>query len=124
MAPQQGGSSMRPIRFLILAVGLALLSPGGARAATPVKYTAQSLIRLGDPVGDPAITLLESFDVGTLNDQGQLVFVGYDGTGELLIQADNGKFNLLARPGDPAPFGKWPTGVRMDDAPLHMNGKG
>ena len=52
------------------------------------------------------------------------MFVGGSDQSELLVQADNGQFNLITRPSAPSPTGKWPAFFSIDNAPAHMNGKG
>jgi hypothetical protein len=132
MVSQKGGSTVRypPAArvpgFLTLVVGVALMTPAGARAAAPVKYTAQALIKLGDKIGDPPSTTHDDLEVGTLNDSGQLTFVTFGsrgGAADLLVQYDNGKFIPVIWPSDPGPIGKWPD-YGIENLSVSMNGKG
>src|SRR5690242_13774066 len=79
------GTRMRHARFLVLAAGLMLLAQGAARAQN---YKIQPIAKFGDKVGSLTIKTDESdFEVGSLNDAGQLVFVTEsEAGGEMLVQ--------------------------------------
>jgi hypothetical protein len=104
-------------------LGLTLLTPGAARAQA--SYKIQPIVKFGDKLGDVVIkTAGGDFEIGTLNDAGQLVFVTEnDAGGETLIQFADGKFTPIVVSGKDAPGGKWPQGVGLA-SPVSMNQRG
>jgi hypothetical protein len=111
---------MRPLRCLALTVGLTLLAHGMAQAQTT--YKIQPLVKFGDKAGDVVIkTDGGDFEIGTLNDNGQLVFVTEnEAGGEMLIQYADGKLIPIVAGGKDAPGGKWSKGV-VPRSPVSMN---
>jgi hypothetical protein len=94
-------------------LGLALLAPGGARAANT--YKVQPIVKLGDTLGDTLLKAGVDFEVDTLNDAGQLLFVTYTPKmySEMLFQYVAGKITPLIVPDGDAPGGKWPKSVNI-----------
>jgi hypothetical protein len=106
----------------LLAVCLALAIPGVAQAASG--YELRAIVRCGDRAGDLAISADGTFEVGPLNEQGQLCFTADDPTGEKqLIQYADGRFTLLAGAGKQGPAGPWPNNLWFY-APVSMNRSG
>lgn len=100
-------------------LGLLLLVPGPSRADTT--YRIQPILRLGDPVG--SLRIDGHFDIGTLNDRGQIIFVTEDPDGaEVLLQYADGKITPIVVGGTEAvPFGgQWGTNNGIE-APVSMN---
>jgi hypothetical protein len=111
--------SLAPPTLALL--GLTLLLPGAARAQTT--YKIQPIVKLGDKVGDLQIKPGGDFEIGTLNDNGQIVFVTENaaaGAGEILLLYANGQFTPLFAAGKDAPGGIWskPGNIR---SPVSMN---
>jgi hypothetical protein len=113
---------MRQARFLVLAAGLTLLAQGAARAQN---YKIQPIAKFGDKVGSLTIKTDESdFEVGSLNDAGQLVFVTEsEAGGEMLVQYSDGQLTPIAFAGGDYPGGKWPDGLGFV-SPVEMNQAG
>jgi hypothetical protein len=87
-------------------LGLTLLAPGAAGAETT--YRIRSIARLGDLAGEVRIKDPGDFEIGTLNDNGQLAFVTENAAGgETLIQYSDGKLTPIVAAGKDAPGGKW-----------------
>src|SRR5258707_521739 len=109
--------------LLALMGSLTLLAPVGARAAD--LYKIQPIFRLGEKVGDFTIRGDEGdFEIGTLNDDGQLVFVTENAAGgEMLLQYADGKLNPIVAKGMEGPVGKWPEDVGIL-FPVSMNEHG
>src|SRR5205809_1010473 len=66
-------------------------------------YTIQPIVKLGDVVGDGEMQIGGPFQVGTLNDNGQLAFIAGNAAGDgVLIQYANGQFTpiLFADPSE------------------------
>jgi hypothetical protein len=116
---QQMKRFRRPVRLArttLALLALPLLSAGVALAQTTT-YKLQPVATLGDKVGD--LTLSNAFEVGTLNDAGQLVFATY--TQALFIYAD-GNIIPIAAAGKTAPGGTW--GKRLEVWMASMNQRG
>jgi hypothetical protein len=97
-------------------LGLSLVAPVGARAAT---YQVQRIAALGERVGDVLID--DHFDVDSLNDNGQFLFITANADGdERLVQYEGGKLVSIAAPGGTAPGGKCGTNNGIE-APVSMN---
>src|SRR5439155_7557003 len=93
-----------------LTLGLTLLAPGAARAATSTSYTIQPIVHLGDTIGDGQFTVDSKgdFETGALNDSGQILFVTENAAGgEMLVQYAEGKFTVIVARGMEGPLGKW-----------------
>jgi hypothetical protein len=114
---------MKPIRFLALAAGLALLAPAAARAQAT--YKIQPIVKLGDMAGDVLIATNRLLGVEGLNDNGQILLLVPTRSWQprLLFQYIDGKFTPIVVPGRDAPGGKWPSGVIVR-RPLYMNQRG
>lgn len=101
----------------VVLLGLTLLAPGAAEAATVPKI--QQIARFGDRAG--SIKIDGHFDIGTLNDRGQIVFVTENPNGdEVLVQYAEGKLTPIVDGGGDAPGGKWGTNNGIE-APVNMN---
>jgi hypothetical protein len=112
-------------RLITLVTGLALLTPGVARADT--SYKIQVLFKAGDQVGDVPTRAPGFAVVSKLNDNGQFL-LGTDpasGDGALLAQFADGKFTPILAPGQsaPTPDGQWPKGIGFW-GPVSMNEQG
>jgi len=115
---------MRPLQILLVVVGLALLAPGMARAQG--SYKVQPIVKLGDKVGDLTIKADGDLEIGTLNDQGQIVFVTENANpegSEFLFQYADGQMIPLVVAGRDAPGGKWSQGAGIN-SPVSMNQAG
>ena len=114
---------MRPIRFLTLAAGLALLAAPSLQADVP-GYKVQSLVKLGDTIGDLKIRATGYFGVGSLNDSGQIAFVAQNAAGgDMLLQYSDGKIIPIAVGGRDAPGGKWSRSLSISSQ-VDMNQQG
>jgi hypothetical protein len=105
-------------------IGLMLLAPSGARTANI--YKIQSIAQLGDTVADVKIRAGGDFEMGTLNDNGQIVFITENGelaNSEMLIQYGERKFIPIVVGGRDAPGGKWAKGSGIP-GPVSMNQQG
>jgi hypothetical protein len=105
-------------------IGLMLLAPSGARAANV--YKIQSIVKLGDTVADVKIRAGGDLEMGTLNDNGQIVFITENGeltNSEMLIQYADSKFIPIVVGGRDAPGGKWAKGSGIP-AYVSMNQQG
>jgi hypothetical protein len=95
------------------------LAPSTTRA--DVIYKIQPIVKQGDTVGGVTIKQAADFEVGTLNDRGQLVFVTENAAGgEVLFLYSDGTFTPIALAGGNAPGGTWPAGVGFGN-PTSMN---
>jgi hypothetical protein len=114
---------MRALPRLALLVSSLLLPAGALQAQT--SYTLASILRLGEPAGDVTVqTPYSYFDLGTLNDRGQIVFaVGDTDVSEALIQYSNGQFTPIAARGRSAPGGRWTQNLRLMPT-VRMNQQG
>jgi hypothetical protein len=113
---------MRPLHCVPLAAGLALLAPSVARAQTT--YKIQPIVKAGDRAGNVQIKTGGNFQIGTLNDNSQLIFVTENAAGgEALIQYADGKLTPIVAAGGDAPGGKWSQNVAVY-APTSMNQHG
>lgn len=103
-------------------IGLALLAPGLAWAQTG--YRIQPIAKLGDTAGDTVIKRAGGdFEIGTLNDSGQLVFVTENQAGgEMLVQYADGKLTPIVVSGKEAPGGTWARGGVYSPASMNQNG--
>lgn len=99
-----------------------LLAHGAARAQT---YTLQPIAKLGDKVGSLTIKVDDGdFEVGALNDAGQIAFVTEnDAGGEMLVQFADGKLTPIISAGAAYPGGTFPDGVGPA-SPISMNQAG
>src|SRR4051812_16203777 len=103
---------MRLIRWALLAVAGLVLAPRPVNANVP-GYTIQTVAKLGDTVADLPIAKSGYFQVGSLNDNGEITFIAQSGTnGEMLLQysSTNGTVNPIVVGGRDAPGGKWTRG--------------
>jgi len=101
------------------------LSPAVA-AQAQTSYTLQSIIRLGDSAGGvPLQTTDGYFDMGTLNDSGQIIFSSADtATSEVLIQYSGGQFTPIVAGGKLTPEGRhWVQDIRLMPS-VRMNQQG
>lgn len=103
---------------LAWAAGLLLLfRPASGMQLRPIVY-------LGDRVGGSTIAPDGSFEVGPLNDAGQLCFnADSENGGRLLIQSAGDRLTPIVAPGQPGPLGTWPDTLWFD-APVSMNAQG
>ncbi len=113
---------LRPSRlpwFAATALGLCLplLATRGGLAGPPAKIRV--VARLGEKVGNLEID--DHFDIGSLNDQGQLLFVTGNADGdERLLQYAGGVLTPIAVAGETAPDGTWGASNGIE-APVSMN---
>src|SRR5690348_5260446 len=105
---------MRPLYIHALAAGL-LLRPGAVRAdiaPAPAVYQIQPIVKQGDTIEGITIAKDADFEIGGLNDQGQLAFVTENlAGGEVLFQYADGQFTPIVAGGQPAPKGIWPRNI-------------
>jgi hypothetical protein len=128
-AAPEGGKQMSELtspvcraRTFLLTLGLAALIASAVQAQTP--YKIQPLVKLGDRVGDPSIAPTGGFRIGSLNDNGQLVFVTQNAAGgQALIQHGDGKFTPIIAAGKEAAGSTWPADVGVS-SPVSMNQSG
>jgi hypothetical protein len=115
----------RPTRWLShvpaapILLGLLFLVPGPTRADAP--YRIEPILRLGDAVG--SLRIDGHFDIGALNDRGQIIFVTENPDGaEVLLQYAEGKITPIVVGGaDAGPLGgQWGTNNGIE-APVNMN---
>jgi hypothetical protein len=107
----------------VLLTVLILLAHGVSRAGAANQI--QPIVRSGDQVGSVKILSQENnFQIGTLNDRGQMTLVteNADG-GELLFQYSDGKLVPIVVGGQTAPGGSWPKDVGVL-SPVSMNQAG
>jgi hypothetical protein len=112
-------SRLRQVPAAHVLLGLLFLVPGPSLADT--SYRIQPIIRFGDLVGNVRVD--GHFDIGALNDRGQIIFVTADPDGtELLLQYTDGKITPLVVGGaDAAPLGgQWGTNNGIE-GPVSMN---
>jgi hypothetical protein len=94
--------------FALLIV--ALLTSRAVQADTT--YQIRAIARQGDTAGPVTIKPRADFEVGTLNDRGQLAFVTENAAGgEALLLYTDGQLLPIAYAGGEAPGGTWPTGT-------------
>jgi hypothetical protein len=112
------GSFRFPVCGFACAACLLLLShPASGMSLRPI-------VQLGDRVAGATIAVDGSFDVGPLNDNGQLCFsADSDSGGRLLVQYSGGTLTPIVAPGQDGPLGKWPENLWFD-APVSMNRQG
>jgi hypothetical protein len=92
----------------LLLLVLPLLARGAAWA--DLTYKIQPIVKQGDTVGTVKIRPDADFEIGTLNDNGQLAFVTENAAGgETLIQFADGNITPIVVSGKDAPGGKWNT---------------
>jgi hypothetical protein len=111
---------MRRYPRLGLIVTLTLL---GSRAALGVDYSLLPVAKFGDTSGTVRISVDPdaAFEVGSLNDNGQLAFVTKNSAGgEILGLYSGGAWTPLVMAGGNAPMGKWPADVAIL-SPVSMN---
>jgi hypothetical protein len=113
------------VRFMqaVLAL-LALMLLAQSVAGAQTTYKIQPIVKLGDQVGDLTIRAEGGdFEIGTLNDNGQIVFItenaNVDGS-EMLFQYTDGKLIPLVAAGREAPGGRWSQAGGIY-APVSMN---
>jgi hypothetical protein len=108
-ASKEGSNPMRSACFVALVAGLALLTPGAAHAQSG--YLIQPIVKLGDQVGGVQIPATDGyFEVGTLNDNGGLVFITASAAGgDALVYYTDGKLTPLVAAGMSGPAGTWPA---------------
>jgi hypothetical protein len=115
---------VRRARTALALLGLTCLAPSAARAQHT--YMIQPIVKLGDKIGDVQLKVGGHFQVGTLNDQGQVIFApsnASSGDNEALILHSDGKFTTIVAAGQAGPLGKWPSDVGIY-APVSMNQRG
>lgn len=114
----RAGARRAPLRRLAAVVGLLCLTlPARGVSLRPI-------VQAGDVVDGVTIAPDGSFDVGPLNDSGQLCFGAESESGErLLIQYADGKLTPIVAPGQAGPLGQWPENLWFD-APVSMNERG
>jgi hypothetical protein len=85
-------------------------------------YSIRPLVKLGDTVGGVVSRSSRGyFEVGTLNDNGQLIFVTANAAGgEALLQYTDGGFQVIAAGGGDGPNGKWRQDLTIL-SPVSMN---
>lgn len=106
----------------LVALGLALLGATAARAS--VTYKIQPIVKLGDTVGGVLMTDDYAWDIGSLNDNGQIAFIAADGApGPLLILYADGQLTPIVIAGTDAPLGKWAKNTTIG-TPVSMNQQG
>jgi hypothetical protein len=82
------------------------------------------IVHLGDRVSGTTLATDGSFEVGPLNDAGQLCFsADSENGGRLLIQSAGDRLTPIVAPGQPGPLGTWPENLWFD-APVSMNAQG
>lgn len=105
---------MRPNQLLLVTAGLLALVPQTVRADVP-GYTIQTLARAGTTVGDVKMPAGGYFELGSLNDSGQLAFdVQNAAGGEAVLRYSGGTFLTIAAGGQTVSGVKWPNGVIFD----------
>jgi hypothetical protein len=115
----RGNQSMRPIYLLPLVGSLMLLANETSQAEN--SYRLQPIARLGEMIGDVRIKAGGHFEIGALNDSGQIVFITSSAdAGRLLIQFADGKLIPIVSAGKVAPGGKWSKTVNIL-SPVSMN---
>jgi hypothetical protein len=108
------------LRFLTLIFCLVLPVHDSARAET--LYDIQPIVRVGDRVGNVLIS--GEFEIGALNDLGQLVFVTRDASGsQVLFHFSKGRLTPLVAGGEAGPIGTWPRLLSIA-GPVSMNQQG
>jgi hypothetical protein len=105
-------------RGLAWAAGLVLLfRPASGMQLRPI-------VHLGDRVAGTPIATDGSFEVGPLNDAGQLCFsADAESGGHLLVQSAGDSLTPIVAPGQAGPLGTWPDNLWFD-APMSMNAQG
>jgi hypothetical protein len=115
---------MKTRRVLALAVGLTLV---GAPGFADPGYRIQPILKVGDRVGDLRIAKPDfgPFDIGGLNDRGQ-IFIGTGSAagGELLLQYGDDKLTPIVVARQPSPTGTWPGTVVLIFSAQSMNQHG
>src|SRR3954453_14336276 len=114
---------MRAYRTLGLITVLALLC---AEAAHAVSYSLLPVATFGDMAGGVRISSDPDarFEVGTLNDAGQLSFVAKNSAGgELLALYSQGAWIPIVAAGGDASTGQWPMDVAIL-SPVSVNQQG
>jgi hypothetical protein len=87
-------------------------------------YKIEPIVRLGDVAGGVPIKRTGAFQLGSLNDRGQIAFVAvHEFGGEALIQYTDGEFRAIVVPGGEVPGGHWPDNVAIA-LPVSMNSRG
>jgi hypothetical protein len=103
---------------------LALLAHSATWAQTT--YKIQPIVKQGDTVAGVTIRANADFEIGTLNDNGQIIFETEDANrdgSEVLIQYADGRFTPILVGGGDAPGGKWPHRAGAP-SPGSMNQRG
>src|SRR5438270_13902877 len=105
--------AMKSYRRLGLILALTLLGPEAAPAAS---YSLLPVAKFGDTAGGVQISSDPDarFEVGTLNDSGQLTFVAKNSAGgEILAIYSQGAWVPIVAAGGTAPTGQWPMDVAL-----------
>jgi hypothetical protein len=111
-----------PSRFLIFTASLMLFASCSAWGVA--SYELQTIVRRGDPVGDPQTSSAGAFFIGSLNNNGQLVFTTSSAArGQLLVYYGDGQLTPIVVPGGAAPGGTWSGSVSIA-GPVSMNDQG
>jgi hypothetical protein len=114
---------MRP-KQMLLAAGLLAVAPQTVRADIP-GYTIQTLAKAGTTVGDVKMPVGGYFELGSLNDSGQLAFdIQNAAGGEAVLRYSGGTFLTIAAGGRTVAGVKWPNGVTFDgDVAMNQAGE-
>jgi len=113
-------AARRWLAALVLMGGHLLLVPVAGRAApAQTSYKLKPILQLGGSVGN--VPIGDHFDVGKLNDRGQIAFVTGNADGdEILVQYSDGKLIPIVIAGADALGGQWGTNNGVE-APVNMN---
>jgi hypothetical protein len=117
---ERQGSVMKAVRLLFLAAALLSLMEAAAHAAG---YQLAPIVKFGDVVGATDILTGRdgAFEIGALNDNGQISLVTENTVGgELLIRYSNGTLTPIVAGGGAAAGGQWPATVGIL-SPVDMN---
>jgi hypothetical protein len=111
-----------PARRVGAGIALLLVALLPSRAVqADVTYRVQAIAKQGDTIGPVTIKPRADFEIGTLNDRGQLVFVTENAAGgEALLLYSDGTFTPIGVAGGSAPGGPWPAGLAFGN-PISMN---
>jgi hypothetical protein len=114
---------MQRSQLVLLAAGVLALAPRPLRADVP-GYKVQTLARTGDTLGGQKTAASGYFEVGALNDAGQIAVDVQSANGaEMILQSSGGTFAPIAAPNQTVSGIKWPAGVIFYGA-IQMNQAG
>lgn len=104
---------------LISGLPLMLMTPAAHAAPTRSPYTLKAILPLNGSVAN--IPIGDHFDVGKLNDRGQIAFITANPDGdEILVQYSDGKLIPIVVAGADALGGQWGMNNGIE-APVNMN---